>query len=119
MSILRAVLIVAGLMSMAAAAHGQFVFKTEVAAIELSPRNIILPTTAGGMMSFRPCDGDCDAPYERVSLGPGTAFSLNGQRMKFDDFRKAMNTTRFTEVSYALINFDVDTKIATNIEVLP
>ncbi len=119
MGIFRKLLIAASLISMAAVAQGQFVFKTEIAAVELSPRNIILPTTSLGMVSFRPCGGACDVPYERISLSPETTFSVKGERMKFDDFRRAMNTTRFSKVSYALINFDVDTKTATNIEVLP
>ena len=119
MSILRKVLIAVSLVSMAAVAEAQFVFKTEIAAVELSPQNIILPTTPLGMVSFRPCGDECDTPYERIRLSPETSFSVNGKRMKFADFRQAMNTSRFSDVSYALINFDVETKTATNIEVLP
>ncbi len=107
------------LLTLTAAANAQFTFVKEVDAVELSPSNIILPATASGMMSFRDCDGteSCDAPYIRVQLAPETTFSFNGQRMRFDDFRRTFSTTRMSGTSYALVSYNVKTNIATNVEV--
>ncbi len=101
-----------------AAANAQFTFKTVEDAVELLPSNIILPATAGGMMSFRPCDAQCDKPYVRVRLAAETTFSIDGKRMKFDDFRRSFSAARISSTSYALINYNVETRTATNIEVL-
>jgi len=39
--------------------------------------------------------------------------------MKFDEFRRAFSVMRSRETSYALIGYDVETRIATNIEIKP
>lgn len=105
-------------LALAGAAQAQFTFKTEVEAVEVAPANIILPATASGMVSFKPCDGDCAEPYVRIQLSPNTRFSLDGQSLKFDDFRREFSIVRRSRSSYALINYDVKTNTATNIEVL-
>ena len=100
------------------AAHAQFTFKTEIDAVEVAPANVILPATASGMVSFKPCDNACNEPYVRIQLGPNTRFSMDGESLKFDDFRREFNIVRRSSSSYALINYDVRTNTATNIEVL-
>ncbi len=100
------------------AVQAQFTFKTEIDAVEVAPANIILPSTASGMVSFRPCDGDCAEPYMRVQLSPTTRFSVDGEVLRFDDFRREFGLVRRSKTSYALINYDVRTNTATNIEVL-
>lgn len=107
------------LLTLTATANAQFTFVKEVDAVELSPSNINLPATASGMMSFRDCDGAeaCDAPYVRVQLSPETTFSFDGKKMKFDDFRRTVAGTRMSSSSYALVNYNVKTNIATNVEV--
>lgn len=101
------------------AANAQFTFVKEVDAVELSPSNIILPATASGMMSFRDCDGSgsCDSPYVRVQLSPATTFTFNGEKMKFDEFRRLFASTRMSATSGALVNYNVKTNIVTNVEV--
>jgi hypothetical protein len=106
-------------MGFSAAASAQFVFETEVDAVELAPTNIILPTTISGMMSFRACDRPCDKEYQRIRLSADTRFIMDGRRMKFDEFRRAFSVMRSRETSYALIGYDVETRTATNIEVKP
>ncbi len=104
--------------ALAGAAHAQFTFKTEVEAVEVAPANIILPATASGMVSFKPCDGECAEPYVRIQLDPNTRFSMDGESMKFDDFRREFSIVRRSPSSYALINYEISTNTATNIEVL-
>ncbi len=55
------------------------VIVTEVEAIELSPSNIILPGSVNGMVTFRACEGECDAEYRRARLTDATRFVVNGQ----------------------------------------
>ena len=100
------------------AAHAQFTFKTEIQAVELTPANINLPATASGMLSFRPCDDDCAEDYIRVQLSPATTFSIDGKRLKFEEFRRSFASARRSPQAYALINYDVETQAATNIEIL-
>ena len=104
--------------ALAGAAHAQFTFKTEVEAVEVAPINIILPASANGMVSFKPCDGECSEPYVRIQLSPNTRFSMDGEALKFDDFRREFGIVRRSPDSYALINYDIKTNTATNIEVL-
>ena len=104
--------------TLAGAAHAQFTFKTEIEAVEVAPANIVLPATANGTVSFKPCDGECSEPYVRVQLSPGTRFSMDGEPLKFDDFRREFSAMRRSPDSYALINYDISTNTATNIEVL-
>ena len=106
------------IIAFAGAANAQFTFKTEIDAVEVAPANIILPSTASGMVSFKPCDGECSEPYVRIQLSPNTRFSMDGELLKFSDFRREFATMRRSSTSYALINYDVNTNTATNIEVL-
>ena len=111
--------IVIGLIvAFAGTANAQFTFKTEIDAVEVAPTNIILPATSSGMMSFKPCDSDCSEPYIRIQLGPNTRFSMDGESLKFDDFRREFSAIRRSPNSYALINYEIETNTATNIEVL-
>ncbi|MEO1247989.1 MAG: hypothetical protein AAFX56_20100 [Pseudomonadota bacterium] len=117
-TVLLSLLIATGAATVGATANAQFTFKTEINAVELTPANIVLPATANGMVSFRPCDGECAEPYTRVQLTPETTFSIDGERMKFDDFRRAFPLAKRSQRAYALINYDVETQAATNIEIL-
>ena len=107
------------LLALSATANAQYTFVKEVDAVELSPTFIVLPPTASGMMAFRDCDGvdTCNAPYVRVQIAPETTFTFNGERMKFEDFRRRFAATRMSRTSAALVNYNVKTNIATNVEV--
>ena len=117
MSIARTALLCL-ILAASAAAHAQFTFKTEIEAVELTPANIILPATASGMLSFRPCDSDCSEDYVRIQLTPATRFVIDGKRLEYDEFRRAFASAKRSPQAYALINYDVETRAATNIEVL-
>ena len=78
-------------------------------AIETSPANIILPANTSGMMTFRPCAGECDKDYKRVQLTAGTTFSVNGKAVKFDEFRRSFAIIKRAAMSYALVTYEVKT----------
>ena len=110
----RAILIAARLL-VAQPALSQIV--TAVAAVEASPANIILPGGTDGMMTFRPCDGDCDEDYIRVRLTAGTKFTVNGKAVKFAEFRREFATIKRDRESYALVTYETQTNTVTSIEI--
>ena len=93
------------------------VIVTEVEAVELSPSNIILPGSVNGMMTFRPCAGDCEVEYERARLTETTSFVVNGQAVKWEDFRVDFTTMRSSDDSYALVSVDLRTNTVTSIQI--
>jgi len=86
-------------------------------AVELSPDNIILPQTAGGTMTFKPCVGECDKDHKRARLTTGTKFAVDGRAVKFDEFRRDHATLRRSEESYALVSYETETNTVTRIEI--
>lgn len=110
----RAILI-AALLMVAQPAFSQIV--TAVAAVEASPANMILPGGTDGMMTFRPCDGDCDEDYIRVRLSAGTKFTVNGKAVKYADFRREFATIKRNQESYALVTYETQTNTVTSIEI--
>ena len=110
----RAILIAAILM-VSQLAFAQLV--TEISAVEASPSNIILPGSTDGMMTFRPCDGECEDNYIRVHLSADTKFSVDGIAVKYADFRREFATIKRNDTSYALVTYDIETKTATSIQI--
>ena len=101
----------------AQSAFADRVIVTEVEAVELSPSNIILPGTVNGMMTYRPCEDDCDAQYERARLTESTSFVVNGQAVKWEDFRVDFTTIKAGDDSYALVSVDLSTNTVTSIRI--
>lgn len=91
--------------------------ETLINAVETAPANIILPGDTDGMMTFRPCDGDCDVDYIRVRLSANTTFSVNGKNVKFADFRREFATIKRDARSYALVTYETETNTATSIQI--
>ncbi len=110
----RAILI-AALLMVAQPAFSQIV--TAVAAVEASPANIILPGGTDGMITFRPCDGDCDEDYIRVRLSADTRFTVNGKAVKFAEFRREFATIKRDPRSYALVTYETQTNTVTSIQI--
>ncbi len=98
-------------------ASAERVIVTEVEAVELSPSNIILPGSVNGMMTFRPCAGDCEVEYERARLTETTSFVVNGVAVKWEDFRVDFTTMRSADDSYALVSVDLRTNTVTSIQI--
>ena len=69
-------------------------FETLINAVETAPANIIIPASNNGMMTFRPCADECDRDYERVRVTPETKFSVDGARVKWEDFSKVFPAIR-------------------------
>lgn len=90
---------------------------TLVEAVEVSPSNIILPGSVNGMVSFRPCGGDCEAEYRRARLTPDTRFMVDGRAVKFSDFQVDFANVRTRKMSYALVSVDVKTRTITSIQI--
>ena len=90
---------------------------TLVEATELSPANIILPASINGMMTFRPCSDDCDEDYERARLTAATQFTVNGSRVKFEDFQKAFAVLKRADDAYALVSVDLKESTVASIEI--
>ena len=110
----RAILI-AALLMVAQPAFSQIV--TAVAAVEASPANIILPGGTDGMMTFRPCDGECEDDYIRVRLSADTRFTVDGKAVRFADFRREFATIKRSPKSYALVTYETKTNTVTSIQI--
>ena len=108
-------LLIAALLLVAQPALSQIV--TAVAAVEASPANLILPGATDGMMTFRPCDGDCKEDYIRVRLSADTRFRVNGKAVRFAEFRREFATIKRSPQSYALVTYETKTNTVTSIEI--
>ena len=86
-------------------------------AVELSPDNIILPSTTSGTMTFKPCVGKCDEDHKRARLTADTRFVVDGRAVKFEEFRRDHATLRRSKDSYALVSYDTETNTVTTIEI--
>ena len=92
--------------------------ETIINAVETAPTNIILPASNNGMMTFRPCDGECDEDHLRVRVTPETEFSVDGSGVKWEDFRKMFPAVRQSDSGYALVSYDTKNKVLISLEVL-
>ena len=99
------------------AAIADFEIVTQVRAMELSPANMILPASTSGMMTYRPCADECDADYERARLTPETVYSVDGNKVKFDDFQLQFAAIKGTKSSYALLSVDMNNKTVSSIDI--
>ncbi len=90
---------------------------TQVDAFELSPSNIILPGSVNGMVTFRPCDDECDEEYERARLTESTRFVVNGESRRFAEFQQDFAIVKTAEDGYALVSVDTKSRTITSIEI--
>ncbi len=90
---------------------------TLVEAIELSPSNIILPSSLNGTVTFLPCAGECEDEHRRARLTPDTRFSVDGKRVKFDVFRQNLAALSHDDENYALISVDMQSLTITSIDI--
>ena len=90
---------------------------TLIDAVETAPSNIILPASNNGMMTFRPCDGECDKEHVRVRITPQSNFSVDGSGVKWEDFRKTFPAVRQSENGYALVSYDTKNNVLISLEV--
>ncbi len=86
-------------------------------AIEMSPSNIIMPGSANGTMTFKPCDGVCKADYKRARLTENTIYKVNGKRVKFDEFRRNLAVIKMDSSSYALVLHATETDTIKSIDI--
>ncbi len=114
MNTIRKLLLVT-LLGLAGTATAQGVIVID--AVEMSPGNIILPGTANGMMTFRPCAGACEEPYERVQVTPETQFTVNGKRVKYEDFRREFAVIKAHPKGYALVRYETKTRTLRNLDI--
>ena len=91
--------------------------KTLVDAIELSPSNIILPSSVNGTVTFLPCAGECEKEHRRARLTPDTRFTVDGKSVKFDVFRQNLAILSSDDESYALISVDMESLTITSINI--
>jgi len=87
-----------------------------VNAVEAAARNVILPASVHGMVSYRPCAESCDEEYERARLTADTSFIVQGKTVKYEDFKKAHADIKNVAESGAFISVDVARIIVTSIE---
>jgi len=90
---------------------------TVVDAVETTPNNIILPATINGMVTFKPCVGECDKEHKRARLTDATIFAIDGRAVKFDQFRRNFLAKSRSDESYALVSYELDTNTVTRIEI--
>lgn len=98
-------------------AIADFEIVTQVRAVEMSPSNMILPASTNGMMTYKPCAGECEMDFERARLTPDTRFSVAGEAVKFAEFQTRFATIRSAKDSYALLSVDTTTKTVTSIDI--
>ena len=98
------ILAVLTMLAVARMAAAEFEIVTQVKATELSPSNIILPSTTNGMMTYRPCAGEC-------------ATKVAGRPVKYADFLKQFALIKNGRNSYALVSVDLKTKTVTGINI--
>jgi hypothetical protein len=111
------ILAILAALAVAPIAAADFEIVTLVKAIELSPSNMILPGTTNGMMTYRPCAGECDKAYQRARLTDGTRFSVAGKPVKYADFLTFYSDIKNGADSYALLSVDTKTKTVTGINI--
>ena len=111
----RLLIAIAAALFVAPAAFAQIV--TLVRAVELSPSNIIMPASVNGMVTFRPCAGECDTEYDRARLTAETQFVLDGKQVRFADFSRDFGVARKSRDGYALISVDTKTRTVKRIEI--
>lgn len=88
--------------------------RTLIDARETKPSNMTVPTTPNSRVSFRICD-ECD--LETARLTPETVLIVNGERMEFVDFRKALLVLRARSDGYALVSVNTETKTVASLMV--
>lgn len=89
---------------------------TIVDAVETVTSNISVPTTPNGRLMFRPCDGDCEEKFISVRLTPETTYVVRGTPVDFVEFRQQFFNLRRDGEGYALVSYDVESKLATSIQ---
>jgi len=87
-----------------------------VNAVEAAPVNVILPASANGMVTYRPCAEKCDKEYERARLTSDTSFIVMGKTVKFEDFKRAHAEFKNVAESGAFLSVDVARITVTSIE---
>ena len=91
--------------------------KTLIKAVEVSTVDMIVPTASNGRLLYKACAGACSNDHESVRLTPNTQFVFNGTGVNFIDFRAGFYNQRFDAKGYALISFDTENRIATQVVV--
>lgn len=94
-------------------AFGQI--ETQDLAVEVAPVNIDFPSAETGVATFQPCADKCDAPFVRVALSAGTSYTLNGKAVRFDEFRKQFTLRKGDADGYALVIYNVASKVVLEI----
>ena len=97
-----------------------FEMVTLVDSVELSPSNMILPSSINGMVTYRACeagDASCDEEYSRARLTPETRFYVGEKAVKFGDFQSGFAAVRSKRNGYALISVDTKSKTITSIRI--
>lgn len=81
----------------AAAAHGQIVSM----AYEIALSEFQAPTTANSSVAFRECR-DCER--KRVRVTPTTRYAVNGEQVRLEDFRKAVQQADDDDTSVTVLH---------------
>jgi hypothetical protein len=90
---------------------------TVTRAVEASASNLNVPTTANERLTFRPCQGFCEAEYISVRLTPNTRYTVNNKSTNFTEFRKAFFSLPRDKDAYALVTYDAKSNTATSVKI--
>lgn len=99
------------MMGIAVPAFGEYLVAVE--AVETSSSLVDIPNTPNSSFSFKSCK-ECDSIS--IRLTSETQFTVRGERVDFDNFRKAFRNLRRDD-EYVLVSYDVRKKTATSIRV--
>ena len=81
---------------------------------EVALSNLRLPRAEDGTIAFKKCD-ECD--YVRISVGPGTTYSVNSRPMSLDKFRIAVANVMDPENEVVSIGHHLARDLVTEVSV--
>lgn len=90
---------------------------TEVDAVETTAGNLRVPVSNNGRLSFKACDGACDADFVMARLTPATTFMVRGARVDFAGFRKEFYNLRAGQDVYALVTHHIEKNTITSVQI--
>ena len=96
--------------SFAAHSQGQVVSQ----AYELNLSDFSAPTTTNGIAVFKTCE-DCDRL--RVRVTESTGYSVNGGRVRLEDFRKAIAGVRDRDATTVILLHHLESDTVVSIDV--
>ena len=89
-------------------------YEVESRAYELGLQDFVAPATINGTTAFKPCS-TCDR--ERVRVDARTEYSVDGKRVRFADFRKALLLATDRDSVFITVMHHLESDVVLSIDV--